>query len=176
MASVIAVCGLNGAGKSTLGAVLAESLGYVFIDIEDLYFPKNDPEYMYSDPRPFAEVERLLGEILSHGGGYVLSAVRCNFKKEVISQIKCAVYLEVPKEIRLMRVYERSYRKFGERMKEGGDLYEKEKSFFEHVKSRDEKTVLDWLSNVTCPVIVTDGTRPIDESVNYIKEKLKTIL
>lgn len=53
MKNVIIVCGLNGAGKSTLGKALAEKLNYSFIDIEDIYFPKDNPEYMYLNPRPF---------------------------------------------------------------------------------------------------------------------------
>ena len=56
MINVIIVCGLNGAGKSTLGKALAEKLNYRFIDIEDIYFPKDDPNYMYLNPRPFEEI------------------------------------------------------------------------------------------------------------------------
>ena len=46
MATGIIVCGMNGAGKSTLGRALAQKLGYRFIDIEDMYFPKTDPNYL----------------------------------------------------------------------------------------------------------------------------------
>ena len=35
----ILICGLNGTGKSTLGKMLADRLGYEFIDNEDLCFP-----------------------------------------------------------------------------------------------------------------------------------------
>lgn len=41
----ILICGLNGTGKSTLGRILADRLGYEFIDNEDLFFPKADPSY-----------------------------------------------------------------------------------------------------------------------------------
>lgn len=44
----ILICGLNGAGKSTLGRALAEASGYVFRDIEDYYFPKDDPANPYA--------------------------------------------------------------------------------------------------------------------------------
>ena len=40
----ILICGLNGAGKSTLGRMLADRIGYEFIDNEDLYFPKADAD------------------------------------------------------------------------------------------------------------------------------------
>ena len=41
----ILVCGLNGSGKSTLGRMLAEKMGYTYIDNEELYFPKDDSVY-----------------------------------------------------------------------------------------------------------------------------------
>ena len=51
MKNVIIVCGLNGAGKSTLGKALAEKLNYRFIDIEDIYFPKDNPRvYVFKSP------------------------------------------------------------------------------------------------------------------------------
>ena len=33
----ILICGLNGTGKSALGRILADRLGYEFIDNEDLF-------------------------------------------------------------------------------------------------------------------------------------------
>ena len=45
----ILICGLNGVGKSTIGKKLAERLSYRFIDNENLYFPKDDKSYMFSN-------------------------------------------------------------------------------------------------------------------------------
>ncbi len=53
----IIICGLNGAGKSTLGKTLAEKLHFHFIDIENLYFPKTNPDYIYAWPRTREDVE-----------------------------------------------------------------------------------------------------------------------
>ena len=44
MGSVILVCGLNGAGKSTLAKALAERLNHWFVDIEDIYFSRQDKQ------------------------------------------------------------------------------------------------------------------------------------
>ena len=52
----IIICGLNGTGKSTLGKALAEKLHFHFIDIENLYFPKTNPNYIYASPRTRKEV------------------------------------------------------------------------------------------------------------------------
>ncbi len=46
--------------KSTLGKALAEILNAAFIDNEDLYFPKTDPNYLYAHPRTREEVKKLL--------------------------------------------------------------------------------------------------------------------
>ena len=172
MKNVIIVCGLNGAGKSTLGKALAEKLNYQFIDIEDIYFPKDNPEYMYLNPRPFEEVERILSNTISENNNFVLASVKGNFNKDIVSHFKYAVYIEAPKETRIKRVYERSYNKFGDRMLEGGDLYEKEKAFFDFVKSKDENTVEIWLPSISCPIIRVDGTLPIDNNAELIAEKL----
>ena len=56
MGRVILVCGLNGAGKSTLAKALAERLNLRFIDIEDIYFSRQDnPDYPYEKSRPYEE-------------------------------------------------------------------------------------------------------------------------
>lgn len=163
---------MNGAGKSTLGRVLAEELNYRFIDIEDIYFPKNNPDYLYADPRPFEEVQSILSDILSENTNFVLASVRGNFNKQIVSHFACAVYIEVPKEIRLKRVYERSSSKFGERLCKGGDLFESEQSFFKLVESGDENTVDRWLLTVQIPVIKVDGTLPIIDNVKLIAKEL----
>lgn len=172
MNNVIIVCGLNGAGKTTLGKALAKKLNYRFIDIEDIYFPKDDPNYMYANPRSFEEVERVLSNIISKNNNFVLASVKGNFNQDIVSHFKCAVYIEAPKETRIKRVYQRSYSKFGDSMLEGGDLYEKEMAFFDFVKSKDENTVEVWLSSISCPIIRVDGTLPIENNTELIAEKL----
>lgn len=53
----------------------------------------------------------------------------------------------------LQRVRGRSFRKFGERMLPGGDLYEQEERFFDFAASGSEEGVEDWAYSVGCPVI-----------------------
>lgn len=135
MGTGIIVCGLNGSGKSTLGRVLAERNGFHFINIEDLYFPKNDSHYLYALPRSREEVEKLLlDEILQHEN-FVLASVKGDYGEQICRYFNLAVLISAPKNIRVERVRERSFRKFGERMLPGGDLYESENSFFELVAS-----------------------------------------
>lgn len=164
----IIICGMNGSGKSTLGRALAEHLGWRFIDNEDLYFPKTDPAHPFAVERTQDEVERLLLEEVQRDDCFVFAAVRGNYGEAVLPYYKAAVLVEVPREIRLQRVRERSYRKFGERMLPGGDLYESEKAFYDLISARPEDYATRWLNTVDIPVLRVDGARPLGENVNLV--------
>ena len=162
----IQICGLNGCGKSTLGKALAERIGFRFIDNEHLYFSRPNADAPYANPKSRTEVERLLREEISRHPDFVFSAVKGDYGNDLMYSY--VVVIEVPKEIRLQRVRNRSFQKFGNRILMGGDLHEQEEAFFRMVDSRQDAFVENWLQKVTCPIIRVDGTKPIEENVEYI--------
>ena len=164
----ILVCGLNGVGKSTLGKLLAERIGYVFIDNEDLYFPKSDSAYLYAAPRSREEVVRLLEEKIAAGRRFVFAAVKGDYGDQLIAALDCIVLIEAPKQIRRQRVRDRSYGRFGDRMLPGGDLYERETAWFSLTDSRPEDYTTKWLETVDYPVIRVNGTLPAEENAGYL--------
>lgn len=169
----ILVCGLNGSGKSTLGKALAEKLGFHFIDNEDLFFSKLNPEYLYAAPRSKEEVIKLLMDEVRAHDNFIFAAVKGNYGEDILSFYKYAVLIDVPREIRLQRVKNRSYQKFGDRMLPGGDLYGREEAFFELVSSRGEQEVEEWAKSLTCPIIRIDGTKAIEKNITLIVEQLQ---
>ena len=169
------ICGMNGSGKSTLGRALAEYLSWRFIDNEDLYFPKTDPNHPYAVERTQAEVERLLLEEVRRDDRFVFAAVRGNYGEAVLPYYKAAVLVEVPRDIRLQRVRERSYRKFGARMQPGGDLYESEKRFYDLIAARPEDYATRWLETMEIPLLRVDGTKPVGENIAIIADWLGRI-
>lgn len=173
MARGIQVCGLNGCGKSTLSRALAQKIGFHFIDNEELFFTRNAADEPYQNPRSRAEVEKLLMEEVRKHGDFVLAAVRGDYGKEILPLYRYAVLMEVPKEIRLRRVRDRSFQKFGGRMKPGGDLYESEEAFFQTVAARPEDYAESWVRTLPCPVVVVDGTRPVEENVERLAGLLR---
>ena len=164
----ILICGLNGAGKSTLGQILAERLGYRFIDNEDFYFPKDDPSYLFAAPRSHEEVVRHLEELIEKDRRFVFAAVKGDYGEKLPAFLDHIVLIEVPREILSRRVRDRSYQKFGDRVLPGGDLYEKEQSWYALTDSRPEDYVTSWLEGTDCPVIRIDGTLPVEQNIEYL--------
>lgn len=170
----IQICGLNGCGKSTLGRALADKIGFHFIDNENLYFVRNQANEPYANPRSQEEVERLLMNEVDKHPNFVFAAVKGNYGKDIIPMYTYVVVIEVPKEIRSQRVRNRSFQKFGNRMQIGGDLYEQEETFFRMAESRQDDYVENWLQSVQCPIIRVDGTKTIEENVEYIIRVIST--
>lgn len=174
MGTGIIMCGLNGSGKSTLGKALAERLHFYFIDNEDLYFPKADPIYIYAAPRSHKEVEKLLHKEIKEHENFIFASVKGDYGKSVYPFFRYAILIDVPKDIRIERVINRSFQKFGNRILPGGDLYEQEERFFALVKLRTEDTAEKWVQSLNCPIIRIDGTKPIEENVNLMVEQIKS--
>ena len=157
------VCGLNGAGKSTFGRALSKALGYKFADIEDYYFSPDD--ITYSHPKSKEEVSKLLCGDITSNENFILSAIKGDYGDDVSNAFTLAIYLYVPKEIRLNRVKERSAKRFGDRILQGGDLYLKEGGFFHTVEMRTGSIVSDWLIKYDIPIMILDGTKTVSENI-----------
>ena len=168
----IQICGLNGCGKSTLGKALAEKIGFHFIDNENLYFTRASTDEPYSNPKSRADVERLLIEEVGRYPDFVFAAVKGDYGKDMLPMYDYIVMMEVPKNVRARRVRNRSFQKFGNRMLIGGDLYNQEEAFFQMVDSREDEFIETWLQMVNCPIIRVDGTKPIEDNVEYIIKEI----
>ncbi len=135
-----------------------------------MYFPKTNPDYIYASPRTREEVEKILLHEMKMHKNFILASVKGDYGGDIYSFFQYVILLDVPRNIRLQRVKERSFQKFGSRMLSGGDLFEQEENFFRFVESRNENTVEEWVKSLKCPVIRIDGTKPVDENINFIIE------
>lgn len=172
MGTGIQICGFNGSGKSTLGRALAERLDFYFIDNEHLYFSRTNPDESYTNPRTREEAEALLMREVRRHPDFVFAAVRGDYGGEILPLYCCAVVVEVPREICMQRIRSRSFQKFGCRMLPGGELYEREEAFFQMAERRTDDYVETWLQKLKCPVIRVDGTRPVQENVEYLVKRI----
>ena len=73
----------------------------------------------------------------------------------------------------------REYARYGERIKQGGDLYEYHQNFVKYVSTYDDGGMETrslasqeaWAKTLDCPVIRVDGTLDFQENVKIIAEQ-----
>lgn len=165
----IIVFGTNGSGKTTLGGELARILNFKHMDVETYAF-KESP-VPYTDPRSQEECTALmLAEIKKHGS-FVLSAVTGDFGDTIPLFYELAVFVSAPIDIRIKRIERRAYQRHGERVREGGDMYEQNLKFISFAASRSLARIEQWAQTLTCPVIPVDGTVDWHRNAAYIAEQ-----
>ncbi len=171
--SVILICGLNGSGKTTLGIKLANELGFQFLNDEDYYFLKSD--ILFSKSRTDEEVREFITSYIEQHKNVVLTATRGDLGDKINSFYDYVIYLFAPLELRLSRIKKREYDRFGERVLKGGDMYEQQKIFHNFVVSRTTEKIEKWLNTLSCRVIKLDGSKPIDDNVELIKNSYDSV-
>jgi len=151
----IIVFGANGSGKTTLGRELAHILNFKHMDHE--YYAFKESDIPYTNPRSNEEcIELMLADIEKHRS-FVISAVTGNFGDIIPMFYELAVYISVPLELRLKRIEQREYERHGERVREGGDMFESRKQFIDFVALRPMERIEQWAETLTCPLIRIDG-------------------
>jgi shikimate kinase len=184
----IAIVGLNGSGKSTLGHALAKELDYYEIDVEDYYFPEqkesrratldggygNSHDYLGDIPYSVActkkEVEEGIAKDIAAHPRYILTGVTINWGEEILSTIKKVFWLKTGTDERVRRVKDREEKRWGDRVAEGGDMYEQQKSFRELIAGFTDEKVKDSISRIRCDVIELDGNLPVQRNVEIIRK------
>ena len=185
----IAIFGLNGGGKSTLTHALAKEIDYFEMDVEDYYFPEQREsrkwalenssiiatehlgDLPFSKPRTRSEVQAALMEDIKNHPRFILSGVTMNWSDEILSQIDIAFWIQTPLEERLKRIQSREEKRFGARVLAGGDMYKQQMEFRKIVENRDSKAVEECAMRFDCPVIVLDGTLPIECNLERIVDE-----
>lgn len=167
----ICICGLNGCGKTTLGKALASALDCAHLDAEDYFFPGGTENY--SSPRPQAEAEEaMVGDMAKHRR-FVYSAVSGHMHSRPDVPYDLVIYLHASRTVRLERVEARSWAKFGERVRPGGDLYEQERGFLTFIAERTPDRIEQWLTTLSSPVLRLDSTADTDTLLRTILSQIK---
>jgi adenylate kinase family enzyme len=169
----IILLGANGSGKSTLGRELARALSFAHFDVEDYWFHRTD--IPYTSIRPAEERnEMLLSDIRKHGS-FVLSGDISGWSDEPLAVFDLAVFLAAPTEIRVKRIEDREHARWGDRVREGGDMYESQREFREFASTRDVARLEQSASEYPCPLLRVDSTKAlkqiVDEILAYINNR-----
>ena len=165
----IIVFGENGSGKTTLGRELARILNFKHMDHEDYAFKKS--EIPYTDARSTDDCLNLMLADIEKHRSFVICACTGDFGEIIPQFYQLAVYISAPLELRLKRIEQREYDRFGDRVREGGDMYEQRLKFHDFVTSRSSSRIEKWAQTLVCPVIRIDGTEAWHANAAYIAER-----
>jgi len=152
----VIILGANGSGKSTLGRELGRVLNLAHLDVEEYYFYKTDIPYIAMRPEKERR-ELLLSDMRKHGN-FIVSGDISGWDDEFLTMFDLAIFLTAPKEIRMKRIENREYERWGDRVRKGGDMYESQLKFREFAASRDISLIEQRASLYACPIIHNDGT------------------
>ena len=181
MKQVIHIFGASGSGTSTLGKALAERLNLRFMDTDFYYWENTDVPFTVK--REIPERLRLMKKDIEEAEGVVLSGALGGWGDELIPLFTLAIRMNTPTEVRIQRLREREYREFGDRIREGGDMYRVHEDFIDWAKQYDDgdlsvrsKLKHDlWQKKLLCPLIFIDGTLPVEEEVEMAVRELERI-
>ena len=168
----IIVFGANGSGKTTLGRELARILNFKHMDIEDYSFEKSEIPYTAERSREYY-IKLMFADIEKYRS-FVVSAVIGDLGDTIPQFYELAVFISAPIELRMKRIEQREYDKFGERIRKGGDMYEQHLKFADFVGSRSLEKIEQWAKTLVCPVIRIDGTEDLRTNAANIAEQWKT--
>jgi len=172
----IMINGAAGTGKTTLGKELAKQLEFKHIDLDDYYFSEESP---FPNLRSRDKIMNQLRGDLDKYPRFVMSGTVGSILWDFVNPLfDLAVLLKAPTDILLQRVKAREYERYGERILEGGDLYETHLKFCDEISKYEigyHSVSLErhkkWVAELNCPVLCADGTKSIAENAIWIAEQ-----
>lgn len=181
MVNKIHITGAAGAGATTLGKTLAEKLDYLHFDTDDYFWIKTDPPYQKI--RPLLKRQSRYKKDLQKNPQWVSSGSSGVWTQFADSYYDLVVFLYVPEDIRIQRLYDREKIRSPDSFIEGTIQNKEFTKFIEWAKGYD--TVIDstrslhlhnnWLNTLTCPVIRIEGEQTNDERMRIILALIKKL-
>lgn len=178
MIKIIHILGASGGGTSTLGQALEQKHGFKWLDTDDYYWLPTDSPFTQSRPRE--ERAKLLRQDIKKYPKCVISGSLGIWGDEFIPQFDLVLWVDTPTEIRVERLRKRELERFGDRIREGGNMYTNHEDFIEWAKTYDTNSPPErcralheeWITKVSCPVLRLDGSKPVSELIREVEQAL----
>ena len=177
---VIHLFGASGSGTTTLGRALAERLGYVHLDTDDYFWLPTDPQFTAKRPIP-ERLAMMNADIDAAEKGAVISGSLTGWGDPLIPRFTLAVRVVTDTATRLERLRQREYARFGERIREGGDMHAEHEAFLAwaarydagDVNMRSKACHDAWQQALPCPVVTVNGAAPLADSLALVLAALE---
>lgn len=178
---LINIFGSSGSGTTSLAKRIANEQNMTHIDVDDLMWKKTDPPF--TERRHNETIKTLIKAQLKDNHHAVISGSLVNIYDELKKDISIFIYMNLDIETRIKRINQRELKRFGGRILEGGDLYEKHQAFlqwvsdYEHnpetIRSRRQHT--SWLNDVQAPVLRITDELSYEELIKIVKSYINKL-
>ena len=175
---VIHIFGASGSGTSTLARKICDELGYAMMDTDDYFWMPTDPPF--TTKRSVEERIQLIHRDIEASENVVISGSLVGWGDVLIPTFTLAIRIVTDTDIRIMRIKEREFSRFGERICVGGDMYEAHQAFLQwassydtgdvHMRSKAEHD--EWQKLLECKLLVIDGAKDLEVNFQYVKNEI----
>lgn len=175
---IIHIYGASGSGTSTLGLAMQEKVGFFHLDTDDVYWLKTNPPF--TKKREVYQRLEIMKQAIQEHANIVITGSLCGWGDELIDYFNLVIRLHTPTSLRLYRLQQREFLRFGARIQHGGDMEEEHQNFMQWASEYDEgseemrsKKMHDrWQAMLPCTHLDLDGTLPIDELIHRVQQVL----
>lgn len=167
------IFGASGSGTTTFGRALADKYGFAFFDTDDYFW-----KVKYSEINRISDRIEMIQKATRNEGKWVLSGSLCGWGDVSIPSFDIAVFIYLPKEIRMARLKEREKERYGDDILPGGPRHSEYIALIEWAGKYDEggreiRSKLgheEWIEKLTCPVLRFDGDFSIEGKMKKYEE------
>jgi adenylate kinase family enzyme len=173
------ILGASGSGTTTLGRALAARLQSPHFDTDDYLWLPTDPPFTQQQER--TACQHLLMDSLTAHAAWVLSGSLCGWGDVAIPLFELVVFLWLPPEIRMERLRQREYERYGARIMPDGDIYESSQAFLAWAAAYDDGDVDirsgrlhdEWLGTLPCPIVCFEGEYALKEQLAILAVEIR---
>lgn len=170
----ILIFGASGSGTTTLGKELELKSGYSHLDVDDYYWEKTNPPFQKKIPFSI-RIENLKADF-SRQENVVVSGSLVSWGDDWEHAFDLAVFLRLDPRIRLERLKNREWERYGELLHKDKITQKNSEDFlawaarYDHpdFEGRSLKIHLEWISKLNYPVLTLDGQLPLEVKVEEV--------
>lgn len=177
----IHITGASGSGTTTLGKALAQKFGYTHLDTDTYYWLPTEPPFQ--QVREITERKELLNRDMTKQSQWISSGSMCGWVDFAIPYFELVIFLFIPPDIRIERIYKREEIRSPETFIEGTLRHKGFLEFIDWAKRYDTagneiRSLFrhnEMLQKLDCPVLRIEEVVTVEESIARALEYINAL-
>lgn len=178
----ILIFGASGSGVTTTGKILAEKLNFDYFDSDDYFWKKT--VIPFQERFDADERNSNIKKDLLNSENWVLGGSVFEWGENIFPDFDLVVFLWIPPDVRIKRLKDREYERYGNIIYTDPDRITKFENFIEWAADYDKKSGIanrniyahqKWMKSLKYPILKIEGDLKIHERIELILLKIKSL-